>query len=40
MPLQPPCAIQPYNEQLETLSSGIYAAFGIGHLRQLKTSPT
>lgn len=32
-------AIQPYNEQLEAVSSGIYAAFGIGHLRQLKTAP-
>lgn len=29
-------AIQPYNEQLEKLSLGIYSAFGIGHLRQLK----
>jgi NAD(P)-dependent dehydrogenase (short-subunit alcohol dehydrogenase family) len=30
-------AIQPYNEHLEKLSSGIYSAFGIGQMRQLKT---
>lgn len=29
-------AIQSYNEHLETVTSGIYSAFGIGHLRQLK----
>jgi hypothetical protein len=29
-------AIQSYNEQLETVTTGIYSAFGIGHLRQLK----
>jgi len=32
-------AIQPYNEQLEELSAAIYAAFGIGHLRELQTRP-
>jgi NAD(P)-dependent dehydrogenase (short-subunit alcohol dehydrogenase family) len=32
-------AIQPYNEQLEKLTSGIYSAFGIGQMRQLKTRP-
>lgn len=32
-------AIQPYNEQLEKLSSAIYAAFGIDHLRELQTRP-
>jgi hypothetical protein len=32
-------AIQPYNEQLEKLTSGIYSAFGIGPMRQLKTRP-
>lgn len=31
-------AIQPYNEQLEKLASGIYSAFGIGHMREL-TNP-
>lgn len=30
-------AIQPYNEMLDKLSNGIYSAFGIGHLRELKT---
>lgn len=30
-------AIQPYNEQLEKLTASIYSAFGIGHMRQLKT---
>lgn len=30
-------AIEPYNEHLEELTSGIYSAFGIGHMRQLKT---
>jgi NAD(P)-dependent dehydrogenase (short-subunit alcohol dehydrogenase family) len=30
-------AIQPYNEHLEKISSGIYSAFAIGHLRQLET---
>jgi NAD(P)-dependent dehydrogenase (short-subunit alcohol dehydrogenase family) len=30
-------AIQTYNEQLEQLSQGIYSAFGIAHLRELKT---
>jgi len=30
-------AIQPYNEQLEKLTAGIYAAFGIGQMRELKT---
>lgn len=29
-------AIQPYNEQLEKISSGIYSAFGMGQMRQLK----
>lgn len=29
-------AIQPYNDQLEKLTTGIYTAFGIGHLRELK----
>ena len=31
-------AIDPYNAQLEAVTSGIFAAFGIDHLRQLKTS--
>lgn len=30
-------AIRPYNEHLENVSSGIYAASGIGHLRQLRS---
>jgi NAD(P)-dependent dehydrogenase (short-subunit alcohol dehydrogenase family) len=30
-------AIQPYNEQLDQLASDIYAAFGIGQMRELKT---
>ncbi len=29
--------IEPYNEHLEKVTSGIYSAFGIGHMRQLKT---
>lgn len=29
-------AIQPYNEQLEKISSGIYSAFGLGPMRKLK----
>ena len=30
-------AIEPYNEHLEKIEEGVYGAFGIGHLRQLKT---
>jgi NAD(P)-dependent dehydrogenase (short-subunit alcohol dehydrogenase family) len=30
-------AINPYNEQLDRITAGIYSAFGIGHLRQLNT---
>lgn len=30
-------AVEPYNEHLEKLGAGIYAAFGIAHLRQVKT---
>lgn len=30
-------AIQPYNEQLDRITGGIYSAFGIAHLRQLNT---
>jgi len=30
-------AINPYNEHLARVTSGIYSAFGIGHLLQLKT---
>jgi hypothetical protein len=31
-------AIQPYNEQLEKLSSGLYSAFGIGQMRHKGTA--
>lgn len=31
-------AIQPYNEQFEKISSELYAAFGLGHFRQLQTN--
>lgn len=30
-------AVQPYNEHFEKISSDLYSAFGIGHLRQLQT---
>jgi len=30
-------AIEPYNDQLEKIEAGIYGAFGIGHLRQVKS---
>lgn len=30
-------AIRPYNDMLENMTTGIYSAFGIGHLRQLNT---
>ena len=29
-------AIQPYNEQLETITSSIYSAFGMGHMLELE----
>ncbi|MEZ4389080.1 MAG: SDR family oxidoreductase [Candidatus Krumholzibacteriia bacterium] len=29
--------IRPYNDQLETLTDGLYTAFGIGHMRRLAT---
>jgi NAD(P)-dependent dehydrogenase (short-subunit alcohol dehydrogenase family) len=31
-------AIQPYNDQLDAVTSGIYSAFGIGQMRQLQST--